>query len=111
MYELSADEAIGLAEHLFQAASDAYADQMAAGDEAGARGGVDELVRGLAEILSAIGAESPAYPEIALLMTFAQQERWMLTEDPASLDAVIRHARAGLSRCGTLASRSNCAWL
>jgi hypothetical protein len=100
MYELNPDEAIGRAQQLFETATDAYAEHMAAGDETGALGDLDELVRGLAEILSAIGAESPAYPEITLLMTFAHQERWMLTEVPASLDAVITHTRAGLSRCG-----------
>jgi tetratricopeptide (TPR) repeat protein len=100
MYELNPDEAIGRAQQLFETATDAYAEHMAAGDETSALGDLDELVRGLAEILSAIGAESPTYPEITLLMTFAHQERWMLTEDPASLDAVITYTRAGLSRCG-----------
>lgn len=98
MYELSADEASSLAERMFETASGAYDAHLAAGDEAGARGDLDDLVRGLAEILSAIGEKSPAYPGIALSITSAHQERWLLTQDPASLDAVIRYTRAGLSR-------------
>src|SRR5262249_49938587 len=78
----------------------AYDAHLAAGDETGARGDLDDLVRGLAEILNAIGEKSPAYPGIALSITSAHQERWLLTQDPASLDAVIRYTRAGLSRPG-----------
>ena len=100
MYELSADGASSLAEQLVETASGAYDDHLAAGDETGARGDLDDLVRGLAEILSAIGENSPAYPEIALSITSAHQERWLLTQDPASLDAVIRYTRAGLSQYG-----------